>query len=61
LLIEYASVMRSRDDLVRGAVAAGVSKSEVSGWPASPGPPLTGSSRRRRRPARGPGEGYTPW
>jgi len=31
LLIENASVMRSRDDLVRAAVAAGVSKSEASG------------------------------
>ena len=30
LLIEYAAVMRSRDDRVRAAVAAGVSKSDVS-------------------------------
>ena len=29
LLIEYASVMRSRDDRVRAAFVAGVSKSEI--------------------------------
>jgi hypothetical protein len=46
LLIESASVMRSRDDRVRAAFVAGVSKSEIFRLTHIARTTMTGSSRR---------------